>query len=85
MFGAPEPQTSFTLEINPSGDSFAIQPTSSQKRMISFTAWLEVWNTFMAIVVDHNPAKASELIAYQAIVTSSSRQYPLHAWLNYDT
>ena len=29
--------------------------------------------------------KASELIAYQAIITSASRQHPLHAWLNYDT
>jgi len=36
-------------------------------------------------MVDHNPAKASQLIAYQAIITSASRQYPLHAWLNYDT
>ena len=36
-------------------------------------------------MVDHNPAKAPELIAYQAIITSASRQYPLHAWLNYDT
>ena len=87
MFGAPEPtsQTSFTLELTPSGDSFAIQPTSSHKRIISFPAWLECWNIYLAIMVDHNPSKAPELIAYQAIITSASRQYPLHAWLNYDT
>ena len=36
-------------------------------------------------MVDHNPAKAPELIAYQAIITSASKQYPLHAWLNYET
>ena len=36
-------------------------------------------------MVDHNPSKASELIAYHAIITLASRQYPLHAWLNYDT
>ena len=87
MFGAPEPtsQTSFTLELAPSGDSFAIQPTSSHKRITSFPAWLECWNIYLAIMVDHNPSKARELIAYQAIITSASRQYPLHAWLNYDT
>ena len=87
MFGAPEPtlQTSFTLELTPSGDSFAIQPTSSHKRITSFPAWLECWNIYLAIRVDHNSSKASELIAYQAIITSASRQYPLHAWLNYDT
>ena len=37
---------------------------------------------FLAIMVDHNPAKASQLIAYQTIITSASRQYPLNAWLN---
>ena len=36
-------------------------------------------------MVDHNPAKAPELIVYQAIITSASRQYALHAWLNYET
>lgn len=46
MFGTPEPQTSFTLEENPSGDSFAIQPTSNHKRINSFPAWLEAWNFF---------------------------------------
>ena len=78
-------QASFTLELTPSGDSFAIQRTGSHKRVTSFPAWLESWNIYLAIMVDHNPAKAPELIAYQAIITSASRQYPLHAWLNYDT
>ena len=36
-------------------------------------------------MVYHNPAKSSELIAHQAIITSAGKQYPLHAWLNYDT
>ena len=31
MFGAQKPQTSFTLEVNPSGDSLAIQATSGHK------------------------------------------------------
>ena len=43
-FGASElaSQTSLhcTLELAPSGDSFAIQPTSSHKRILSFPAWL---------------------------------------------
>ena len=33
-------------------------------------------------MIDHNPTKALELIAYQAIISSTSRLYPLHAWLN---
>ena len=83
IFGTPErtTQTSFTLELTPSGNSFAIQPTCGHKRITSFLAWLETWNIFLAIMVDHNPAKASQLIAYQAIITSPCIQYPLHAWL----
>ena len=47
--------------------------------------WSHLCRYRQGILVDHNPAKAPELIAYQAIITSASRPYPLHAWLNYDT
>jgi len=45
---------------------------------------MEAWNIFMAITVAHKPSKALELIAYQAIITLASMQFPLTAWLNYD-
>ena len=41
------------------------------------------WN--LAILIDHSPARAPQLVAYQRIITSASAQYPLAAWLNYDT
>ena len=87
MFSAPEPATphSLTMQLIPSGDSFAIQQDNSHKRTTSFTTWMENWNRFMAIAVAYEPSKALELIAYQSIITSASMQYPLYAWLNYDT
>ena len=35
-------------------------------------------------LIDHASARASQLVAYQRIITSASNQYPLTAWLNYD-
>jgi len=76
MFGAPEPQTSFALGVNPSGDSLAIQPTSSHKQI---TAWLEAWNIFLAVMVDRNPVKASRLIAYHITSPNSWRLLIQHS------
>ena len=36
------------------------------------------------ILIDHAPAHAPQLVAYQRIITLASNQYPLEAWLNYD-
>ena len=43
------------------------------------------WNIYLATLIDHSPAWAPQLIAYQRIITSASAQYPLAARLNYDT
>ena len=45
---------------------------------------MEAWNVYLAILIDHSPALAPQLVAYQRIITSGSAQYPLAAWLNYD-
>ena len=40
---------------------------------------------YLAVLIYHSPAWAPQLVAYQRIITSTSAQYPLAAWLNYDT
>jgi len=88
MFGTPDPisQHSLTLELTSTGDSFAIQLILYSQKCISLSpTWLKAWNIYLAIMVAHKPSKASELIAYQSIITSASRQYPIQAWLNYNT
>ena len=42
------------------------------------------WNVYLAILVDHTPLCAPNLIAYQRIITSASVSYSLQSWLNYD-
>ena len=46
---------------------------------------MEAWNIYLAILIDHSPARAPQLVAYQRNITLASAQYPLAAWLNYDT
>ena len=50
----------------------------------TFSLWMETWNIYLAILIDHSPACAPQLVAHQRIITSASAQYPLTAWLNYD-
>ena len=44
-----------------------------------------IWNLYLAVLIDQFPAWAPQLVAYQRIITSASTQYPLAAWLNYNT
>ena len=46
---------------------------------------MEGWNVYLAILIDHSPAQAPQLVPYQSIIISASAQYPLAAGLNYDT
>ena len=61
-------------------------PSASIKfeKITSFASWMEAWNIYLSIVIDHTPARAAEFVAYQHIITSASIQYPTAAWLNYD-
>ena len=55
------------------------------EKITSFSLWMEAWNVYLAILIDHSPAQAPQLVVYQRIITSASAQYPLATWLNYDT
>jgi len=45
---------------------------------------MQAWNTYLTVVLTHNPTHALELVGYQRIITSASLSLPLHAWLKYD-
>ena len=78
-----ETSRSLTVQLTTSND-LALRPQST-KKITSFSSWMEAWNIYLAILIDHSPARAPQLVAYQRIITSASAQYPLAAWLNYDT
>ena len=81
---ASEPPRLITVQLNPEKDDFSVRPTPPPQKISSFTTWMEAWNTYLAILIDHAPARTPQLVAYQKIITSASNHYPLAAWLNYD-
>ena len=81
----PDHLGSLTLQM-PSGSSkFIVHPTTKGKKITSFSSWMEAWNVYLAIRVDHTPSYAPSLIAYQRIITSASVLYPLHLVYNHPT
>ena len=81
---ASEPPRLITVQLNPEKDDFSVRPAPPPRKISSFSTWMEAWNTYLAILIDHAPARAPQLVAYQRIITSASNHYPLAAWLNYD-
>ena len=60
-------------------------PSHNLPKITLFSSWMEAWNVYLAIYIDHSPAWTPQLVAYQWIITSTGVQYPLAAWLNHDT
>ena len=74
---------SLTIQLTPMVINLLVCPNHSPERS-SFVSWMEVWNIYLVILMDLSPVSASQLVAYQRIITLASIQYPLAAWLNYD-
>ena len=62
----------------------ASRSTIQSPRVASFSNWLDAWNIYIAMVVAHNPAQASELLGYQRLIHSASKHFSTSAWLKYD-
>ena len=80
FIGGSEPKInrSFTLQFASMNDDIYVHPTLNTRK-VPFSSWMEVWNIYLSIRIDHTPAKAAEFIAYQCIITSASTQYPTAA------
>jgi len=56
VFETPEPHSqSLTHRLNPEDDNYAIQPSTSNSKIHSFSAWMEAWNVYLAVRVDLQP------------------------------
>lgn len=73
----PKTSRSLTVQLTTSND-LAICPQPA-KKISSFSLWMEAWNIYLAILIDHSPAWAPQLVAYHKIMTSARAQYPLTA------
>jgi len=71
MFGSDNSfsQQSVTIQLNPDGDSFAIQPAILPQ---SFATWMEAWNIYLSVHTSLNPSCTMQLIHYQCIITSAN-------------
>ena len=87
MFSSsPEPDqpSLFTVQLPSSSGDISVRPAIKSRKITSFSSWMEAWNVYLAVTIDHMPSRAPSLIAYQRIITSASVQYPLESWLTYD-
>ena len=80
----PDCSTSFTVQLPNSTGDFSVRQTPKAKKITSFSSWMEAWNIFLAVWIDHMPSKAPSLVAYQHIITSANNLYPLESWLDSD-
>ena len=80
----PDYSTSFTFQLPNSTGDFAVCQTPKAKKITSFPSWMEAWNIFLTVCIDHMPSRTPSLVAYQRIITSTNNLYPLESWLNYN-
>ena len=75
---------SLTVQLPSNSGDLSVRTAVKPKRITSFSDWMQAWNIYLAVCVDHMPSRAPSLVAYQCIITSASVQYPLESWLTYD-
>ena len=67
-----EPSKFITFYLNPEKDDFSVRPTPPPRKISSFLTWMEVWNIYLAILIEHAPARAPQLVAYRIITSASN-------------
>ena len=75
---------SFTFQLPDSSGELSLRPSAKPKRITSFSYWMEAWNVYLAVCINHTPSRVPSLEAYQRIIASASLQHPLESWINYD-
>ena len=81
------PSPSFTLRLSndPAGDVVIAQQKPTSKRTIrDLPSWMEAWNVYIQVLVQHFPARAHALLAYQRIICEASIRFTPRCWLRYD-
>ena len=76
--------TSFTVQLPHNNGNLSVHPTAKTRKITSFSSWMEAWNVYLAVCIDHMPSRAPSLVAYQRIITSANTLHPLESWLHYD-
>ena len=60
----PDCVASFTVQLPFSSGDISVRPATKPKTITSFSNWMEAWNIFLAVCIDHMPSCAPSLVAY---------------------
>ena len=78
-------RNSFEFVPTSEGISFCESTARRHKRHVDdLTSWLDAWTAYCRVVLSAAPHRCQELLAYQAIIATASRQFYPEAWLSYD-
>ena len=57
FLGSIEPETpkSLTVHLTVTGNDLSVRPQPSSKKISSFVSWMEAWNIYLAIIINHSP------------------------------
>ena len=85
---SPSPSFILRLSDDPAsveGDVVIAQQKAAIKRAIrDLQSWMEAWNVYIHVLVQHFPARAQALLAYQRIICDASVRFAPRCWLRYD-
>ena len=95
MFASPDtiqrsqsPVVTFELtpESSSSKPSWTLDtPKNRSKRSVdTFSAWMQAWNTYVAIVVNTFKDRAIPMLSYQRVITNTAVKFPMSKWYEYD-
>ena len=73
--GAPEP----TLQ-----DLVCGEKKKERKGIATIQEWVGCFNTYIAVALMKEPARAKDLLAYSSLIVKASSDYDKEAWLGYD-
>ena len=73
--GAPEP----TLQ-----DLVCGEKRKEKKGIVTIQEWVGCFNTYIAVAIMKDPARAKDLLAYSSLMVKASSDYEKEAWLGYD-
>lgn len=55
-----------------------------RKQISDIATWVQVYSTYMLILLTKYPDQVTELIAYQLLIVQHSRKFEYPSWLHYD-
>ncbi len=90
--GSLLPEQLRTAEATAQSSNVVILPESSyevhkrkRRQIPDIATWVQVYSTYVLILISKYPDQVTELIAYQLMIVQHGRKFEYLSWLHYDT